>query len=455
MPEPPADADGGAGDTDGLPPPVPAPRPVPFGDGPPARVGRFRVEGEVGRGAMGLVLRAHDPDLDRPVAVKVMRAPAVSIDFADLEKRFLREARVGGRLQHPGLVPVFEVGRADGDRRPFFAMKLVQGRTLAALLAGRPSPADDLPRFLLIFEQVCQAVDYAHSRGVVHRDLKPANVMVGEFGEVQVMDWGLAKVLAGQGRQPPEEPTPAAEGAGEGSGASLPGSVLGTPAYMAPEQARGHIDRVDARSDVFGLGGVLSEVLTGRPPYAAKESWEVLQTAQRADLAAAFARLDGCGADPELVRLAKACLDPDPERRPADGGAVAEAVAAHRAGVEGRLRAAELAKAAAQAKAAAERKRRRAVTAAAALAVAAVAAGGAAWWWVGEERPRWRGRRKKTYRMRKASGGRGSGPRPGRRWTTPTASWPAATRRSAAGRGGCAPTWRQPGASTTSAGTSA
>src|SRR5262249_22504058 len=111
----------------------------------------------------------------------------------DVLRRFQEEAQIGGQLQHPGLVPVYELGAADG--RPFFAMKLVEGRTLAELLRERTSSTEELPRFLLIIEQVCQAVGYAHSRGVLHRDLKPSNIMVGAFGEVQVMDWGLAKVI--------------------------------------------------------------------------------------------------------------------------------------------------------------------------------------------------------------------------------------------------------------------
>ncbi len=169
-------------------------------------------------------------------------------------------------------MPVYELG-AFPDRRPFLAMKLVRGRTLAALLAERPSPTHDLPRFLSIFEQVCQTVAYAHARRVIHRDLKPSNVMVGSFGEVQVMDWGLAKVLPEGGvadeRKRADSETEVRTSRTESSGAeSQAGSVLGTPAYMAPEQARGEVDRIDERADVFGLGAILCEILTGQPPYA-------------------------------------------------------------------------------------------------------------------------------------------------------------------------------------------
>ena len=168
--------------------------PVPMLRALPASLsaGRYRLLGEIARGGMGAVLKGHDAELGRELAVKILlrrhsRDP-------DIVRRFTEEAQIGGQLQHPGVVPVYDVGLLP-DRRPFFAMKLVQGRTLAALLAERPNSDHDRTRFVGIFEQVCQAVAYAHARGVIHRDLKPSNVMVGTFGEVQVMDWGLAKVL--------------------------------------------------------------------------------------------------------------------------------------------------------------------------------------------------------------------------------------------------------------------
>src|SRR5262249_2630896 len=153
-------------------------------------------------------------------------------------------------LQHPGVVPVHELGEHEG--RPYLAMKLVRGQTLARLLAARSSPAQDQARFLGVFEQVCQTVAYAHSQGVIHRDLKPANVMVGAFGEVQVMDWGLAKVLDTPEPDAParaDDPLLARRAPEEGTQA---GAVVGTRAYMPPEQARGESDRLDRRGDVFG-----------------------------------------------------------------------------------------------------------------------------------------------------------------------------------------------------------
>jgi tetratricopeptide (TPR) repeat protein len=234
--------------------------------GPRDRPDRYQLFGEIARGGMGAVLRGRDVDLGRDLAVKVLLES--HRDKPELMKRFVEEAQIGGQLQHPGIVPVYELG-AFSDRRPFFTMKLVKGRTLADLLRGRSSPAAELPRFLSIFESIAQTMAYAHVRGVIHRDLKPSNVMVGSFGEVQVMDWGLAKVLPQGGlvadqsasRPEPEVPISVIHTARTGSDAdaSQAGSVLGTPGYMAPEQARGEVELVDERADVFGLGNALAE----------------------------------------------------------------------------------------------------------------------------------------------------------------------------------------------------
>src|SRR5947209_14102911 len=198
---------------------------------PSAPVG-FDLLDEVGRGGMGVVYRARDLALDREVAVKLLRDEFAPGSAA--AARFVDEARITGQLQHPGIPPVYQVG-ALPDGRPYLAMKLIKGQTLDELLkAGvRVDP-------LGTFEAVAQAVGYAHAHGVVHRDLKPANVMVGAFGEVQVMDWGLAKVLAGGGRAADDPDATlgtevrSTRGAAE---ATQAGSLLGTPAYMPPEQA--------------------------------------------------------------------------------------------------------------------------------------------------------------------------------------------------------------------------
>jgi serine/threonine-protein kinase len=342
---------------------------------------------------MGAVLRAFDPDLGRDLAVKVLRE-----EFrgrAGLERRFLEEARLTGRLQHPGVVPVVEAGRL-ADGRPFFTMKLVQGRTLADLLRERPDPSRDLPRLLAVFEQVCQTMAFAHSRGVIHRDLKPSNVMVGEFGEVQVMDWGLAKAPGrGEGADPSAAAAPPSAFGGSEAVTVLPpaapaemgparttvGAVLGTYAYMPPEQARGEVDRLDARCDVFALGAMLCEILTGRPPYEGAEGVDLWRQASEGEQSAALARLAACGADAGLVRLAIDCLAPEAAARPADAGVVAEAVAAHRRSVAERLRAAELAGVRAEEKARRERQRRlwaAALAASVGLTLAVLATGG--WW---------------------------------------------------------------------------
>jgi hypothetical protein len=320
----------------------------------PVRVGRYTLLSEVARGGVGVVYRARDEVVGRDVAVKLLH-PRLRGSPAAV-RRFLEEARITGRLQHPAIPPVFEVGEA-ADGGPFLAMKLIKGRTLDDLLAAGPAP-----HFLPAFEAVCQAVGYAHDRGVIHRDLKPANVMVGAFGEVQVMDWGLAKVLSDRpdpdaGGDAGATVIPDPRGDTEGSETQA-GSVLGTPAFMAPEQAVGAVGRVDRRADVFGLGGVLCAVLTGRPPFVADTAESTRLLAAQGNVADAFVRLDASGADPELTALAKWCLAPDPAGRPADAGEVARAVAGLRAAAEDRARRAELDRAAAELRVVEGRKRR-------------------------------------------------------------------------------------------------
>ncbi len=295
----------------------------------PDFAGPYRLEGEIASGGMGVVYRARDQRLGRDLAVKILRADCAYDQ--GLHARFAFEARVTGQLQHPGIPPVHEVGSLP-DGRPFLAMKLIHGRTLADLLKERPSPAEGLPYFLGIFEQVCQTVAYAHGQGVIHRDLKPDNIMVGAFGEVQVMDWGLAKRKADADVGPlGRSPEPA-------SGLTGEGGVMGTPAYMAPEQRRG---QADERSDVFSLGAILSDILAGNSAPGGSSGFRHMLAAL--GLAPGIT-LEKCTADPALVALARRCLDASPAERPADAAALAEEIRAYQEGVRARLREAELAR---------------------------------------------------------------------------------------------------------------
>jgi tetratricopeptide (TPR) repeat protein len=321
---------------------------------------------------MGVVYRARDLALDREVAVKVLlqRYELGSSTAA----RFVEEARITAQLQHPGIPAVYQVG-ALPDSRPFLAMKLIKGQTLDSLLKAK-APIDRLA----VFEAVAQAVGYAHAHGVLHRDLKPANVMVGSFGEVQVMDWGLAKVLGSRATARPAGPSdPEATTDQTAIGAQRDhdtpftqyGSLLGTPAYLAPEQAAGELEKIDCRSDVFGLGAILCVLLTGQPPYTGKDAESIRIAAVRGKTEEALTRLDTCGADPDVIALCKQCLVFDPAGRPASANEVAAAVAALRQAADERARQAEHDRRAAEVRAAEQAKRRR-LTLWAAGAVAAV-----------------------------------------------------------------------------------
>jgi serine/threonine protein kinase len=341
----------------------------------------YELAAEIGRGGMGIVYRACDLSLGRDVAVKLLQDGYLA--DSPIARRFADEARITAQLQHPGIPPVHDLGILP-DGRPFLAMKLIKGSTLDHLLAARPAPAHGRGRFVAAFEQVCQAVGYAHAHGVIHRDLKPSNVMVGAFGEVQVMDWGLAKLLTARGLvgRPPATALDTAAGttirpARDADQETQAGSLLGTPAFMPPEQAIGAVDRIDARSDVFSLGGILCAVLTGWPPYVADTAEATRQLAARARLDDTHARLAACGAESELVALCRRCLASEPDDRPRDAGEVAAAVAALRAAAEERARQADLDRV----RAAEQGKRRRVLLAASGAVVVVLLAGLSASLW--------------------------------------------------------------------------
>jgi WD40 repeat protein/serine/threonine protein kinase len=280
----------------------------------------YRLKPEIARGGMGIVYAADCLTFGREVAIKVMK-PHMSVAV------FNREARITARLPHPGIPPVHALGALAGGQ-PYLVMKLIRGETLERILKKSSDLTGERGRLLAAFEQICQAVGYAHSKGIIHRDLKPSNVMVGAFGEVQVMDWGLAKEISGSEDSEGEsvEPEP---------GLTVAGQLKGTPAYMAPEQARG--EEVNARADVFALGGILAAILTGHPPFEGSSVMDTVARAARCDLGETMERLGGCGADPELVGLCGRCLSEEPSDRPADGSELASIVAGYRAEVEKRL----------------------------------------------------------------------------------------------------------------------
>jgi serine/threonine protein kinase len=219
---------------------------------------RYRVAGWLGRGGMGAVYLAEDTALERRVALKVLDRPDPS---GELAARMLREARILAQLEHPGIVPVHDVGRLAGGR-VFYTMKYVEGRRLGEHLGANTLLADRLRIFLRITE----AVAFAHARGVIHRDIKPDNVMVGPFGEVLVMDWGIAKVLRDPHAEAEAETVVSTAPPRGAPSETAHGSVLGTPGYMPPEQARGEVERLDARADVYALGAMLRFLVTGAAP---------------------------------------------------------------------------------------------------------------------------------------------------------------------------------------------
>ena len=252
----------------------------------------YALRGEIARGGMGRIYCGEDPQLKREVAVKISGVGGSG------DPRFIREAEVLARLAHPNIVPIHAVGQ-DDDGFQFYSMKLVKGRTLQsiinALRAGEEETAKVFTQghLLSVFRKVCDAVAFAHARRILHRDLKPENIMVGEFGEVLVMDWGLAKVIGEHELHFPTGGSPAAEpdaDAEQDLGMTMEGEVLGTPQYMSPEQALGRLSELDERSDIYSLGGVLYAILTFLPPVEGKTLEEVLTRVRSGQISAMGSR---------------------------------------------------------------------------------------------------------------------------------------------------------------------
>jgi serine/threonine-protein kinase len=298
----------------------------------------------LGRGGFGEVRLVVDRALERTVAMKILRPEALA---PEIRARFLAEIKLTASLHHPGIVPVHDHGELP-DGRLWFTMAEVRGRTLHAVLddvfagGGRP-PGVARRRLLDVFARVCDAVAYAHSHGVIHRDLKPDNVMVGDFGRVLVMDWGIARRTGAP--ESMHAPPSSGDHTPAGDGLTRYGTVLGTPAYMAPEQARGDVERHGPATDVYALGAILYHVLSGRPPYTATGPG-----AWRRVLAGPPEPLSPLDAPPDLAAICERAMAREPERRYPDAGPLAADVEAFLGGAQRRERAlAELAKAAARA----------------------------------------------------------------------------------------------------------
>ncbi len=243
------------------------------------------------QGGLGVIFIARDLELNREVALKEIK-PAYAKDGTS-RNRFVVEAEVTGGLEHPGVVPVYGLGRYE-DGRPYYAMRFIKGESLKEAI-DRVHKSDEgidldpgqrllaLQKLLRRFLDVCNAIEYAHSRGVLHRDLKPKNIMVGQYGETLVVDWGLAKAV---GKFEEEEDSPEATlrpTYSSGSTDTIPGSVLGTPQYMSPEQASGRLDQLRPASDVYSLGATLYAILTGKSPFASEKAEEVLPKVQKGE----------------------------------------------------------------------------------------------------------------------------------------------------------------------------
>lgn len=289
--------------------------------------GRYETQGLLGEGAFGRVVEVFDTYLDRVVALKQLRIDpdGQPRSMRGVELRFEHEARITGKLEHPGILPVYELGRRTGDGSLYYVMRKVDGHTLLAALGETEGLADRL-HYLPHFLAACNAMAYAHARGVIHRDLKPDNIMVGPFGQTLVVDWGLAKV---QGEDDLQGPLLSEEirGLREGEKAeTLAGAALGTPSYMPPEQCLGLLEEVDARSDVYALGAVLYRIIAGRPPVEGDSVGEIVLRTVDGTVEPPTEHAHDC--PPELAAVAMRALSHLPDDRYDDAGALADDIEA-------------------------------------------------------------------------------------------------------------------------------
>lgn len=292
--------------------------------------GRYQIKSEYRRGGQARILVAYDTFMGREVAFKEIikeaprgRAPFTAKEKALMARRFLREARIAGRLTHPSIVHLYETGRrADGTL--YYTMPLVPGKTLAEELASCDGLAARLKQ-LGHFVDLCQGIAYAHSQGVLHRDIKPENVLIGEFGETVLLDWGLAKTAV-----LPKDTDIRREPFEEEEALTELGMSLGTPAFMSPEQAAGELDKVDERSDIWGLGAVLYTLLTGEPPYQGKSAADIVTRVLTSQLEPARRRCPEVPAD--LAAVAEKALSRDQARRQQTAMELADEVSAYLTG---------------------------------------------------------------------------------------------------------------------------
>ncbi len=267
--------------------------------------------GELAAGGYASVHRALDRNLLRTVAMKVLHPQHLARPTARL--RFLEEAQITGQLDHPNIVPVHEMG-VDSEGRHFFTMKLVEGETLTAMLDRvdlAHAPRTELQKLLHIVVRVCDALAFAHSRGVIHRDLKPDNIMVGSHGQVYVMDWGIALLRGGE--RPSEQGDPKVRI--RRGRVDAPGTVIGTPAYMAPEQARGEVDAMDHQTDIYMVGAILYTILTGGPPHQGSGVTQKISRAATGVVEAPQERAGRRALPARLCDITMRCLEPRKQDR--------------------------------------------------------------------------------------------------------------------------------------------